>query len=73
MQRPIIVAIVAHITSKKQEIKNIEKCLGDPGVVHNFTNQNLVSFEDNIGNKGDLPLVAYMDFETTAPVECSQI
>ena len=26
-------------------------------------------FDDNIGNKGDLPLVAYMDFETTAPAE----
>ena len=28
-----------------------------------------MSFEDNIGNKGDLLLVAYMDFETTAPAE----
>ena len=25
--------------------------------------------EENIGNKGDLPLVAYMDFETNAPAE----
>ena len=25
-----------------------------------------MSFEDNTGNKGDLPLVAYIDFETTA-------
>ena len=24
---------------------------------------------ENIGNKGDLPLVAYMDFETNAPAE----
>ena len=29
------------------------------------------SFEDNIGNKGDLPLVAYMDFETTAMADNS--
>ena len=28
-----------------------------------------MSFEDNIGNKGDLPLVAYINFETTAPAE----
>ena len=25
-----------------------------------------MSFEDNIGNKGDLPLIPYIDFETTA-------
>ena len=37
--------------------------------MHNFTNQNLVSFEGNIGNKGDLPLIAYMDFERTTPAE----
>ena len=43
--------------------------MGIPGVLYNFNNQNLVNFEGNIGNKGDLPLVAYMDFETTAPVE----
>ena len=28
-----------------------------------------MNLEDNIGNKGDLPLVAYMDFEITAPAE----
>ena len=37
--------------------------------MYNFTNQNLVSFEGNIGNKGNLALVASMDFETTAPAE----
>ena len=50
----------------KNILKNVQKI---PGVVYNFTSQNPVSFEDNIGNKGDLPLVAYMDFETTAPAE----
>ena len=28
-----------------------------------------MNFEDNIGNKGDLPLGAYINFETTAPEE----
>ena len=28
-----------------------------------------MSFEDNIGNKENLPLVAYMDFETTASAD----
>ena len=49
--------------------KYIEKCSGIPGIAYNFTNQSLVTFEDNIGNKGDLYLVAYIDFETTAPTE----
>ena len=47
--------------------EDIQKGLGIPGFMHNFTNQNLVSFEGNIGNKGDLPLIAYMDFERTTP------
>ena len=68
--------------SKKQEMKKkCSSCItqefrgfdiiksGIRGVAYNFTNQNLVSFEDNIDNKGDLPLVTYMDFETTA---CAQ-
>ena len=28
-----------------------------------------MSFEDNIGNKGNLPLIAYIDFETNAPAD----
>ena len=38
-----------------------------PGIVYNFSNQNLVTFEDNLKYKGDLPLVIYFDYETTAP------
>ena len=49
--------------------KHTEKCSRIPDIVYNFSNQNLVSFEDNIGNKGDLTLVAYIGFETTAPAE----
>ena len=47
---------------KKQDIKHIEKRSEIPGVVYNSTNQNLVTFEDKIGNKGDLPLGVCMDF-----------
>ena len=42
--------------------RHIEKCSGTSGIVYNFTDQNLASFEDNIGNKRDLRLVTYMDF-----------
>ena len=44
-------------------------CSGVPGIIYNFNNQNLVSFEDNSGYKCDLPVVAYIDFETTAPTD----
>ena len=28
-----------------------------------------MTFEDNLGYKGDLPVVAYIDFETIAPTD----
>ena len=59
----------SYYVQKVRYQKHIEKCSGVPGIVYNFINENLVSLEDNIGDKEDLPLVAYMDFETTAPAE----
>ena len=47
----------------------MEHCFGVPGIVYNFNNQNLVTFEDNLGYKSDLPVVAYIYFETTAPTD----
>ena len=38
--------------------RHMEHCSGIPGVIYNFNNQNLVSFEDNLGYKGDLPFLA---------------
>ena len=66
MREHISVTIVCIQKARYQ--KHIQKYLGTPGVVYNFTNQNLVNFEDNIGNKGDLPQV-YMKFETAVPAE----
>ena len=40
---------------------------GQPGYVYNFNTQNLITFEENSKYKEDMPLVAYIDFETTAP------
>ena len=42
--------------------RHIESCSGVPGVVYNFNNKNLVTFED-------LPFALYFDFETTAPAD----
>ena len=49
--------------------RHIEHYSGVSGIVYSFNNQNLVAFEDNLGYKGDLPAVAYIDFETTAPTD----
>ena len=49
--------------------RHIESCSGVPGVVYNFNNQNLVTFEDNFKPKGGLPFDLYFDFETTAPTD----
>ena len=47
----------------------MEHYSGIPGIVYSFNNKILVTFEDNLGYKGDLPVVAYIDFETTAPTD----
>ena len=47
----------------------MEHCSGVPWIIYNFNNQNLVSFDDNFGYKGDLAVVAYIDFGTTAPTD----
>ena len=47
----------------------MENCTGKPGVIYNFNNQCLISYQDNFKNKGDLPFIIYFDFETTAPTD----
>ena len=49
--------------------RHIKYCSGKPGIVYDFNIQNVVSFEDNLKYKGDIPLCAYADFETTAPTD----
>ena len=47
----------------------MKNCSGKPGVVYDFNNQCLISYQDNFHNKGDLPFAIYFDFETTAPTD----
>ena len=54
--------------SDKQK-QHMEHCSGVLGIVYNFNNQNLVTFEDNLGYKGDLPVIAYISLETTASTD----
>ena len=50
----------------KQE-RHSKNCSGIPGIVYNFNNQNLITYQDKFNAKGDVPFVVYFDFETTAP------
>ena len=49
--------------------RHIENCTGKPGYVYNFNIQNILTFEENLKFKRDIPLTAYIDFETTAPTD----
>ena len=48
---------------------HMENCSGKPGVVYNFNNQCLISYQDNFQNKGNVPFTIFFDFETTAPTD----
>ena len=48
---------------------HINRCSGAPGVIYNFNNQNLISYQDNFQAKGDILFVIYFDFETTVPTD----
>ena len=47
----------------------MENCSGKLGVVYNFNNQCLISYQDNFHNKGDIPFAINSDVETTAPTD----
>ena len=49
--------------------RHIENCFGVPGIIYNFNNTNLISFEDNFKSKGDMPTAMYFAFETTVPTD----
>ena len=54
---------------KRDFEKHIKVCASKPGVVYDFNLQNVVTFEDDIKYKGDIPLCVFADFETTAPTD----
>ena len=49
---------------------HMKNCLGKPGFIYNFQTRNLLTFEENLKFKRDVPLTSYIDFETTAPTDC---
>ena len=46
--------------------RHLDSCTGKPGYIYNFNTQSLITFEENLKYKSDIPLTAYIDFETTA-------
>ena len=58
-----------YYSRKERFDKHIENCTGRPGFVYNFNTQNLLTFEENLKFKRDIPLTVYIDFETTAPTD----
>ena len=54
---------------QERKKRHTENRSGVPGVVYNFNNQNLISYQDNFHAKGDIPFLIYFDFETTAPTD----
>ena len=58
-----------YFVKKDKFDRHIKNCTGRPGYVYNFNIQNLLTFEKNLKFKRDIPLTAYIDFETTAPTD----
>ena len=50
-------------------MRHMDNCSGSRGVVYNFKNQILISYQNNFRTKGDLPFVIYFDFETIASTD----
>ena len=60
----------SHYFARKDRFeRHIKSCTGKPGFVYNFNTQNLLTFEENLKFKRDIPLTVYIDFETTAPTD----
>ena len=57
-------------TRQKRLDMHMRNCTGKPGFVYNFQTRNLLTYEENVKLKRDVPLTAYIDFETTAATDC---
>ena len=49
--------------------RHIESCTGWPDFVYNFNTRSLLTLEENLKLKRNIPLMAYIDFETTATTD----
>ena len=49
--------------------RHLDCCTGQPGFAYNFNSESLVTFEENVKFKGNIPLNSYIDFETIATTD----
>ena len=56
-------------TRKSKLERHMKNSTGKPGFIYNFQTRNLLTIEENLQFKRDVPLTAYIDFETTAPTD----
>ena len=56
------------VTKSRYE-KHVRACGKKPGVLYDFNLKNVVTFEDNLKYRGNVPFCVYADFETTAPTD----
>ena len=54
------------VTKSRYE-KYLRVCGQKPGVIYDLSLKNIVTFQDNLKYRGDVPFCVYADFETTAP------
>ena len=51
--------------------RHLDSCTGTPGQIYSFNTQSLITFEERLKYKSDIPLTAYINFEeTAATVNC---
>ena len=55
------------LVTKSRYEKHLRVCGKKPGVIYDFMLKNIVTFQDNLKYRGDVPFCVYADFETTAP------
>ena len=60
----------SYYVGKDRYKKHVKSCSSILGVPYNFNTQNLVSFEENLKYKDDLPFVGYCNFDRTTRSEC---
>lgn len=58
-----------HYSRRDKLERHMVNCAWQPGTICDFNILNLVTFQDNIKYKGDIPLLALIDFETNSPAD----
>ena len=54
---------------KDKNDRHLDSSTGKTGYIYSFNRQSLITFEENLKYKCDIPLTAYIDFEITAPTD----